>query len=136
MIEAILHAEGPLGSGGALAYADAAARAVIGINLDAHLRTFGDLFAFPVAGREGGWRTGEFVGRKGLDTDGGVRAGDGYFVFVAVLTRLRSLRTAVGALPCGHTRLCARLCARRRSGRLCAYAGRCLFKQLAIPLFV
>ena len=77
MIEAILHAEGTLGSGGALAYADAAARAVIGINLDAHLRTFGDLFAFPVAGREGGRRTGEFVGRKGLDTDGGVRAADG-----------------------------------------------------------
>ena len=112
MIEAILHAECPLGSSGALAYANAAARAVIGINLDAHLRTFGDLFAFPVAGREGGRRTGKFVGRKGLDTDGSVRAADGFFCFVAVLSRIRSIRTAVGALPYGHTRLCARLWAR------------------------
>ena len=36
---------------------------------------------------------------------------------------LRSIRTAFGAMPCGHTRLCARLCTRPLRG-LCAYAGR------------
>ena len=36
---------------------------------------------------------------------------------------LRSIRTTVGAMPCGHTRLCARLCTRPLCG-LCAYAGR------------
>ena len=77
VIEAILHAEGTLGCCRTLAYANAATGAVIGINLDAHLGAGFDFLAFPVAGREARGRTGEFVGREGLDADGGVRAADG-----------------------------------------------------------
>jgi hypothetical protein len=80
VIEAILHAEGTLGSSGALAYADAAARAVIGKDLNAHLRTFGNFFAFPIAAGEGSRRILDLVGQEGLDADSCVRAADGFFV--------------------------------------------------------
>ena len=48
---------------------------------------------------------------------------------------LRSIRTAFGAMPSGHTRLCARLCARPLRG-LCAYAGaRMTISHLVYPEF-
>ena len=46
-----------------------------------------------------------------------------------------SIRTAFGAMPCGHTRHCARLCARPLRG-LCAYAGaRMTISHLVYPEF-
>ena len=39
-----------------------------------------------------------------------------------------SIRTAFGAMPCGHTRLCARLCARPLRGRAHTLSSFSLFE--------
>ena len=54
---------------------------------------------------------------------GGFSIGAFFYVRRAISQNGSSIPTAFGAMPCGHTRLCARLCARLLSG-LCAYAGR------------
>ncbi len=59
----------------------------------------------------------------------------GAFFYVRRAISLRSIRTAFGAMPCGHTRLCARLCARTLRG-LCVYAGaRMTISHLVYPEF-
>ncbi len=68
----------------------------------------------------------EEVNAAGALVEGRKRLGGfsiGAFFYVRRAISLRSIRTAFGAMPCGHTRLCARLCARTLRG-LCAYAGR------------
>ena len=61
-----------------------------------------------------------FVIAKGFDREG---VADIVILFMCCRAiSLHSIRTAVGAMPCGHTRLCAWLCARPLRG-LRAYAG-------------
>ena len=74
--------------------------------------------------------TGGFVDRDFGGTDDGRNAPCGLcgVCFEGRAISLRSIRTAFGAMPSGHTRLCARLCARPLCG-LCAYAGWILIGQ-------
>ena len=51
-----------------------------------------------------------FVIAKGFERQGVTESCDVIYVCRAI--SLRSIRTAFGAMPCGHTRLCDRLCAR------------------------
>lgn len=74
VIESVFHFESALSGGGALRDADAAAGAVVGIDLDAHFGTGGNFFAFPVASGEAGGCIGSSFGQEGLDADGCVRA--------------------------------------------------------------
>lgn len=74
VIESVFHFESALSSGGALRDADAAAGAVVGIDLDAHFGSSGNFFAFPIARGEAGGCIGRGFGQEGLDADGGVRA--------------------------------------------------------------